>query len=163
MLLGAAKYLSETRQFDGTVNFIFQPAEEGQGGARAMIDDGLFTRFPCDAVFGMHNRPGLPVGKFQIRPGAMMAGGAYFDITVEGRGAHGARPRPASTPCWSQPNIATALQSIIARNVKATDTAVLSVTQIHGGDAYNVIPQRRCCAAPRAPSAATSSSSWKPT
>jgi amidohydrolase len=142
MLLGAARYLAETRRFDGTVNFIFQPAEEGLGGAEAMIADGLFERFPCDAVFGMHNRPGLAVGKFAIRSGAMMAGGAFFDITVTGRGAHGARPESGIDPVLVAAHIATALQSIVARNVKPTDTAVLSVTQIHGGDAYNVIPQQ---------------------
>jgi hippurate hydrolase len=142
MLLGAARYLAETRRFDGTVNFIFQPAEEGLGGAEAMIADGLFERFPCDAVFGMHNRPGLAIGKFAIRSGAMMAGGAFFDITVTGRGAHGARPESGIDPVLVAAHIATALQSIVARNVKPTDTAVLSVTQIHGGDAYNVIPQQ---------------------
>ncbi len=142
MLLGAARYLAETKQFDGTVNFIFQPAEEGLGGASAMLEDRLFERFPCDAIFGMHNRPGLPVGKFSIRTGAMMAGGAYFDITVEGKGAHGARPESGIDPVLVAAHIATALQSIVARNVKPTDTAVLSVTQIHGGDAYNVIPQK---------------------
>src|ERR1700686_603939 len=141
MLLGAARYLAETRQFDGTVHFIFQPAEEGLGGAEAMIADGLFERFPCDAVFGMHNRPGLAVGRFAIRSGAMMAGGALFDITVPRRGAHGARPEAGIDPVLVAAHIATALQSIVARNVKPTDTAVLSVTQIHGGDAYNVIPQ----------------------
>jgi len=141
MLLGAARYLAETRQFDGTINFIFQPAEEGLGGAAAMIKDGLFERFPCDAVFGMHNRPGLDVGKFQIRTGAMMAGGAYFDIAITGKGAHGARPESGIDPVLVGAHIATALQSIVARNVKPTDTAVVSVTQIHGGDAYNVIPQ----------------------
>ena len=92
MLLGAAKYLADTRNFDGVVNFIFQPAEEGIGGARAMIADGLFEKFPCDAMFGMHNRPGLPLGKFAVRAGPMMAGGAFFDIRVTGKGAHGARP-----------------------------------------------------------------------
>jgi amidohydrolase len=142
MLLGAARYLAETRGFDGTINFIFQPAEEGLGGADAMIKDGLFERFPCDAVFGMHNRPGLPVGKFSIRSGAMMAGGAYFDVTVTGKGAHGARPESGIDPVLVAAHITTALQSIVARNVKPTDTAVLSVTQIHGGDAYNVIPQQ---------------------
>ncbi|HWG81248.1 MAG TPA: amidohydrolase, partial [Stellaceae bacterium] len=142
MLLGAARYLAETRRFDGTVRFIFQPAEEGLGGAEAMIKDGLFERFPCDTVFGMHNRPGLAVGKFAIRSGAMMAGGAFFDITVTGRGAHGARPESGIDPVLVAAHIATALQSIVARNVKPTDTAVLSVTQIHGGDAYNVIPQQ---------------------
>ena len=140
MLLGAARYLAETRRFDGTVHFIFQPAEEGLGGAEAMLADGLFERFPCDTVFGMHNRPGLAVGKFAIRSGAMMAGGAFFDITVTGRGAHGARPESGIDSVLVAAHIATALQSIVARNVKPTDTAVLSVTQIHGGDAYNVIP-----------------------
>src|SRR5262245_7790389 len=141
MLLGAARYLAETKQFDGTVNFIFQPAEEGLGGASAMLEDRLFERFPCDAIFGMHNRPGLQVGKFQIRTGAMMAGGAYFDIAVTGKGAHGARPESSVDPVLVAAHIATALQAIVARNVRPTDTAVLSVTQIHGGDAYNVIPQ----------------------
>src|SRR3954451_1190448 len=91
MLLGAARYLAEARNFDGTVNFIFQPAEEGLGGGEAMLKDGLFKRFPCDVIFGMHNRPGLAVGKFQIRSGPMMAGGAIFDIAITGKGAHGAR------------------------------------------------------------------------
>jgi hippurate hydrolase len=92
MLLGAARYLAETRNFDGTVHFIFQPAEEGLGGAEAMVRDGLFDSFPCDAIFGMRNAPGLGVGKFAVRPGPMMAGSAFFDITIVGRGAHGARP-----------------------------------------------------------------------
>jgi len=140
MLLGAARYLAETRGFDGTVNFIFQPAEEGLGGAKAMVDDRLFERFPCEAVFGMHNRPGLALGKFAIRPGPMMAGGAYFDIQIEGRGAHAARPEASVDPVLVASHIATALQSIVARNVKPLDTAVLSVTQIHAGAAYNVIP-----------------------
>jgi len=142
MLLGAARYLAETRNFDGTVNFIFQPAEEGLGGAKAMVDDGLFERFPCDAVFGMHNRPGLAVGKFAIRRGPMMAGGAFFDIAVTGRGAHGARPESGVDSVVTASYITTALQTIVSRNVKPVDTAVLSVTQIHAGDAYNVIPQQ---------------------
>ena len=129
------------RNFNGTVNFIFQPAEEGLGGARAMLEDGLFERFPCDAVFGMHNRPGLPVGKFAIRPGAMMAGGAFFDIHVNGKGAHGARPEQSVDPVLVACHIATALQSIVSRNVSALDAAVVSVTAIKSGDAYNVIPQ----------------------
>ena len=140
MLLGAARYLAETRNFDGTVHFIFQPAEEGLGGADAMIRDGLFDLFPCDAIFGMHNRPGLPVGDYAIRPGPMMAGGAFFDITIRGRGAHGARPESSIDPVLTACHIATALQSIVARNVAPLDTAVLSVTQILGGSAYNVIP-----------------------
>jgi amidohydrolase len=141
MLLGAARYLAETRDFDGTVNFIFQPAEEGLGGGEAMVKDGLFEKFPCDAIFGMHNRPGMAVGKFAIRPGPMMAGGAYFDLMVKGRGAHGARPESGVDPVVIASHITTALQTIVARNVKPQDTAVLSVTQIHAGDAYNVIPQ----------------------
>jgi len=141
MLLGAAKYLAETRNFDGTVHFIFQPAEEGIGGAKAMIDDGLFKRFPCEAVFGMHNRPGMPLGKFAVRSGPMMAGGAFFDIDVTGVGAHGARPEAGIDPVLVSAHIATALQSIVSRNVRPVETAVVSVTQIHGGDAYNVIPQ----------------------
>lgn len=142
MLLGAARYLAETRNFDGTVHLIFQPAEEGLGGGEAMVKDGLFERFPCDAIFGMHNRPGLAIGKFQIRTGPMMAGGAYFDITVTGRGAHGARPEAGVDPVIIASHITTALQTIISRNVRPLDTAVLSVTQIHAGDAYNVIPEQ---------------------
>src|SRR6201987_5942828 len=141
MLLGAARYLAETRNFDGTVNLIFQPAEEGLGGGTAMVEDGLFERFPCDAIFGMHNRPGLAIGKFQIRTGPMMAGGGYFDITVTGRGAHGARPEVGIDPVIVASHIATALQTIVARNLRPLDTAVVSVTQIHAGDAYNVIPE----------------------
>ena len=141
MLLGAARYLAETRDFDGTVHFIFQPAEEGLGGGEAMIADGLFDRFPCDAIFGMHNRPGLAVGKFQIRAGPMMAGRRLFDITVTGRGAHGARPEAGIDPVVAASHIATALQTIVSRNVRPIDTAVVSVTQIHAGDAYNVIPE----------------------
>jgi amidohydrolase len=141
MLLGAARYLAETRNFDGTVHFIFQPAEEGLGGADAMLKDGLFQRFPCDTVFGMHNRPGMPVGEYAIRPGPMMAGGAFFDIKVSGRGAHGARPESSIDPVLTACHIATALQSIVARNVSPADTAVVSVTQIAAGSAYNVIPQ----------------------
>jgi hippurate hydrolase len=141
MLLGAARYLAETRNFDGTVNFIFQPAEEGIGGAKAMIDDGLFKRFPCDAIFGMHNRPGMPLGKFAVRSGAMMAGGAFFDIDIEGRGSHGARPEAGVDSILVAAHVTAALQSIVSRNVRPVDTAVLSVTQVHGGNAYNVIPQ----------------------
>ena len=124
MLLGAARYLAETRNFDGTVHLIFQPAEEGLGGGEAMVEDGLFDRFPCDAIFGMHNRPGLAVGKFQIRTGPMMAGGAYFDIAVTGRGAHGARPEAGIDPVVTASHIAIALQTIVSRNVRPLDTAV---------------------------------------
>ncbi|MGH7030055.1 MAG: M20 aminoacylase family protein [Stellaceae bacterium] len=142
MLLGAARYLAATRAFDGTVHLIFQPAEEGLGGGKAMVADGLFDRFPCDAIFGMHNSPGLAVGKFQIRSGAMMAGGAYFDVTVTGRGAHGARPESGIDPVVAASHIAIALQTIVSRNVRPVDTAVVSVTRIHSGKAYNVIPER---------------------
>ena len=141
MLLGAARYLAETRNFNGTVNFIFQPAEEGLGGATAMLKDALFERFPCDAVFGMHNQPGMKVGTFAIRPGTMMAGGGFFDIHVEGRGAHGARPEQGVDPVLVAAHIVTALQAIVARNVSPLDSAVVSATAIQSGDAYNVIPQ----------------------
>jgi len=141
MLLGAARHLAETKNFSGTVNFIFQPAEEGLGGASAMIDDGLFERFPCESIFGMHNRPGLPLGHFNVRGGPMMAGGALFDIDITGKGAHGARPEVGVDPVVVAAHITTALQTIIARNANPLEGAVMSVTQIHGGDAYNVIPQ----------------------
>jgi amidohydrolase len=141
MLLGAAKYLAETRNFDGVVNFIFQPAEEGIGGARAMIADGLFEKFPCEGVFGMHNRPGLALGKFAVRAGPMMAGGGFFDIRITGKGSHGARPESGVDPVLVAAHIVIALQSIVSRNVRPIDAAVVSVTKINGGDAYNVIPQ----------------------
>ena len=141
MLLGAARHLAETRNFDGQVNFIFQPAEEGLGGALAMIEDGLFDRFPCDTIFGMHNRPGLPLGKFAVRGGSMMAGGALFDIDITGKGAHGARPESSIDPVVVAAHITTALQTIVSRNTRPLDPAVLSVTQIHAGNAHNVIPQ----------------------
>jgi hippurate hydrolase len=141
MLLGAAKVLASTRNFDGTVHFIFQPAEEGLGGAKAMVDDGLFERFPCESIFGMHNRPKLAVGRFAVRAGPMMAGGAFFDIDITGVGAHGARPESGVDPIVVGTQIASALQTIVSRNVAPVDTAVLSITQFHAGDAYNVIPQ----------------------
>jgi amidohydrolase len=141
MLLGAARYLAETRNFNGTVNFIFQPGEEGIGGALAMLEDGLFQRFPCNAVYGMHNRSGMPIGKYGISPGTAMSGGAFFDITVTGRGSHGARPEAGIDPVLVACHIGTALQSIVSRNLSPRETAVLSVTRIHAGDAYNVIPE----------------------
>ena len=141
MLLGAAKYLAETRDFNGTVNFIFQPAEEGVGGALAMLKDGLFERFPCNAVYGMHNRPGLPVGKYITGPGTRAAGGAFFDILITGKGAHGAHPQQSIDPVLVACHLGTALQSIVSRNISARESAVLSVTRIQSGDAYNVIPQ----------------------
>jgi hippurate hydrolase len=141
MLLGAAKYLAETGNFNGRVTFIFQPAEEGVGGALAMLGDGLFDRFPCDAIFGLHNRPGVPVGQFAISQGASHAGGAFFDIRITGKGSHGARPEASIDPVVVAAHITAALQSVVARNVPPVDTAVLSVTKIVSGDAYNVIPQ----------------------
>ncbi|HLS55061.1 MAG TPA: M20 aminoacylase family protein [Zeimonas sp.] len=141
MLLGAARHLAATRNFDGTVHFVFQPAEEGLGGAKAMIDDGLFRRFPCETIFGMHNRPSLAVGRFAVRAGPMMAGGAFFDIDVTGVGSHGARPEAGVDPVMVAVHIAATLQTIVSRNVPPVETAVLSITQIHAGDTYNVIPQ----------------------
>ncbi len=142
MLLAAARYLAETKNFDGTVHFIFQPAEEGLGGAQAMLADGLFERFPCDAVFGMHNRPGLPIGQYAIRPGPVMAGAVFFDIVVQGHGGHGARPEQTVDPVIVGAQIVSALQTIVARNLGALDSAVVSVTGFTAGEAYNVIPDR---------------------
>ena len=142
MLLGAARYLAETRNFNGTVHLIFQPGEEGIGGALAMLNDGLFDRFPCDAVYGLHNRPGMAVGKYAIsRPGPAMAGGAFFDIAVTGKGAHGARPEESVDATLVACHIGVALQSIVSRNVSAWDNLVLSVTRVLAGNAYNVIPE----------------------
>jgi amidohydrolase len=141
MLLGAAKYLAETRNFDGIVHFIFQPGEEGCGGALAMLEDGLFERFPCDAVYGMHNRPGMPVGEYGIRSGPTAAGGAFFDIVIGGKGAHGARPEASIDPVLTACHVTTALQSIVSRTLSPRDPAVVSVTKVVGGEAYNVIPQ----------------------
>ncbi|MBK9244557.1 MAG: amidohydrolase [Burkholderiales bacterium] len=140
MLLAAAKYLAETRPFDGTVNFVFQPAEEGGAGAQRMIDDGLFERFPCDAVFGMHNWPGLAVGQFATTPGPMMASGNRFEITVTGRGAHAALPHLGVDPVFVAVQIAQGLQGIVTRNKKPIDAAVLSITIVKAGDAVNVVP-----------------------
>ena len=140
MLLGAAKYLARSGTFNGTVTFIFQPAEEGLGGALAMLEDGLMERFPMDSVFGIHTAPKLPLGRFSIRPGAMMAGGGFFDITITGTGAHGAHPEQSADPVLAAATLAQALQSIVSRNVKPTDTAVVSLTWIESGAAYNVIP-----------------------
>ncbi|WP_342627035.1 M20 aminoacylase family protein [Nguyenibacter vanlangensis] len=141
MLLGAARYLARTRNFNGTVHFIFQPGEEGCGGALAMLQDGLFERFPCDAIFGMHNQPDLPVGEFRLTPGPAMAGGGFFDITITGVGAHAARPEAGIDPVLVACHIVTALQSIVSRTVSPREPAVISVTKIVGGDAHNVIPQ----------------------
>lgn len=140
MLLGAARYLAETRAFAGTAVFIFQPAEEGLGGARAMIADGLFERFPCDEIYCLHNKPELPFGKIVINPGRMMAGADFFDMTIAGRGSHGAAPHMARDPIVVATALVQALQTVVSRNIRPTEAAVLSVTQIHAGSAYNVVP-----------------------
>ena len=142
MLLGAARYLAETRNFNGTVHFIFQPAEEGLGGAEAMVEDGLFERFPCDAIFGMHNRPGLAVGKFADPP--RRDDGRRRVLRHRRRRARRARRAAgsrASIRCVVARADHAALQTIVSRNVRPIDTAVLSVTRMHAGDAYNVIPE----------------------
>jgi amidohydrolase len=141
MLLGAARYLAQSKSFNGTVNFIFQPGEEGMGGALAMLGDNLFERFPCDEIYAMHNRPNLAVGQFAIRQGPSAAGGAFFDIHITGLGSHGAKPEAGVDPVLVAAHVTTALQSIVSRNVKPIETAVVSVTKIVSGDAYNVIPQ----------------------
>ena len=140
MLLGAARYLSETRNFHGTAVMIFQPAEEGGGGAKAMIDDGLMDRFGIDEVYGMHNMPGIPVGVLAIRPGPLMASTDDFEIEVRGRGGHAAEPHKTVDPILVAASIVAALQSIASRSVDPLASAVVSVTRIHAGTASNVIP-----------------------
>lgn len=140
MLLAAAKYLAENHDFRGQVNFIFQPAEEGIGGAKAMIEDGLFEQFPCDTLYAMHNAPSFAVGNFSASPGIRTAAGAFFDIEITGKGAHGAMPDQGIDPVTIAGELIMALQTIVSRNAKPTETAVLSITQMHAGDAYNVIP-----------------------
>ena len=142
MLLGAAKYLSEMKNFDGTVYFIFQPAEENGGGGEVMIKDGLFEKFPAQEVYGMHNWPGMDLGKFAMRVGPAMAAVDNFDIEITGKGAHAAKPDAGIDSVLVGAQVVTALQSIVARNVSPLDNAVVSVTQFHGGDAYNVLPER---------------------
>jgi amidohydrolase len=141
ILLGAARYLATTRNFDGTVYFIFQPAEEGGGGGRVMVEEGLFERFPVEAVYGLHNAPRYPTGKFFTRPGPVMAAAASFDLHITGRGAHAARPESGLDAIVAAAHVVTALQSVVSRTISPFDTAVVSVTQIHGGDAYNIIPE----------------------
>ena len=140
ILLGAARYLAETRDFDGTAVFIFQPAEEGLGGARAMLGDGLFQRFPCDEIYGLHNAPDLAPRQVVSFGGPGMAGADFFDITVHGYGSHGAMPHQSKDPIVVAMALGQALQTIVSRNVNPHDAAVLSITQIHAGSAYNVIP-----------------------
>jgi len=140
MLLGAARYLAATRNFSGTVQFIFQPAEENEGGGRVMVEEGLFDKFPVEAVFGMHNWPGMAVGEFGVRPGPLMAAFDVFEITVRGAGTHAAMPHLGVDPIVAASHVVTTLQTIASRNTDPLDQLVISVTQIHGGDTWNVIP-----------------------
>ncbi len=142
MLLGAAKYLAETENFSGTVYFIFQPAEEGMGGAREMVADGLFDKFPVNGIYGLHNWPGLEIGEFAVRPGPMMAACDCFEISVIGEGAHGAMPHLGIDPMVCAAEIVSGLQTIASRVTDPLDSAVVSVTMFHAGDAFNVIPGR---------------------
>ena len=141
MLLGAAKYLAETRNFDGTVHFIFQPAEEGAGGGRRMVEEGLFDRFPCDHVFALHNWPDLPVGKVAVRSGAVMAASDEFHIAVRGRGGHAAMPHHCIDPVVVAAQIVSALQTVVSRTTDPLDAAVLSITKLEAGVAFNIIPE----------------------
>ncbi|OWT60350.1 M20 aminoacylase family protein [Candidimonas nitroreducens] len=140
MLLAAARYLAQRRDFDGTVHVIFQPAEEGFSGARKMIEDGLFRLFPMQAVFGMHNWPGMPVGSFGVLPGPMMGSSNTFQVELEGKGAHAAMPHLGTDPVMAAVQLAQSFQTIITRDLDPLDPAVLSITQIHAGSADNVIP-----------------------
>jgi amidohydrolase len=140
MLLGAARHLAATRAFDGTVVLIFQPAEENEGGGRVMVEEGLFERFPVEAVFGMHNIPGMQAGTFAIRPGPMMASYDIFEITITGRGAHGAMPHHGIDPITTGAELVQKLQTIVSRNVDPLEPAVVSVTKFHSGTAWNIIP-----------------------
>ncbi len=140
MLLGAALYLAETRNFDGVVHFIFQPAEEGRGGARTMIEQGLFQRFPMENVFGMHNWPDLPPGAIAVHPGPVMAASDEFTITVQGQGSHAAMPHKGIDPVLAAAHIVTAAQSLVSRGADPQDSAVVSITWIQAGTTTNVIP-----------------------
>jgi len=142
MLLGAARHLAARTDLIGTVHVIFQPAEECEGGGRAMVEDGLFRQFPCDSVYGLHNWPGLKLGTFATRIGAIMASLDTFAITVAGFGTHAAMPERGIDTLVVVSEIVLALQTVVSRRIAPTDPVVLSVTQIHGGDAYNVIPDR---------------------
>lgn len=142
MLLGAAAYLAEHRDFAGTVAVIFQPAEENEGGGRVMVEDGLFERFPIRTVYGMHNWPELELGRFAIRPGPIMAAYDIFEIVLDGHGAHAAAPHTGRDTLVAAAQIVLALQTIVARNVDPLESLVVSVTQVHGGDTWNVLPQQ---------------------
>lgn len=141
MLLGAARYLAETRNFAGTAYLIFQPAEEGYGGARAMMEDGLFERFPMDEVYGLHNWPNLPLGQFAMGTGPMMAAADQFEITLTGVGCHAAMPQIGRDPITAGAALVSAMQNIVARETSPLDRAVISITQFHAGDAFNVVPE----------------------
>jgi hippurate hydrolase len=141
MLLGAARYLAETRNFAGTVHFVFQPGEEGGGGGRIMVEEGLFEKFPVEEIYGMHNWPGLPAGQFAARVGPIMAATDQFEITLEGRGGHAAQPHKTVDPIILGSQVVNAIQTIASRNADPIKSVVVSVTQFHAGSAFNVIPQ----------------------
>ncbi|MGD1877479.1 MAG: M20 aminoacylase family protein [Kiloniellaceae bacterium] len=141
MLLGAAKYLSETRNFDGRVTFIFQTAEENEGGGRVMVEEGLFDKFPVEAVYGLHNMPGMPVGSVSLRSGPAMAAFDIFEIVVTGKGTHAAMPQLGIDPIVTGAQIVSSLQTIASRRTAPLDAVVVSVTQFHAGDTWNVIPE----------------------
>ncbi|MFP7674646.1 M20 aminoacylase family protein [Marivita sp. S0852] len=140
MLLGAARYLADTRDFDGTAVLIFQPAEEGLGGARRMIAEGLFEKFPCDEIYGMHNDPNMEPGQVRVTPGPAMAGAMFFDITVKGKGSHAAMPHQSRDPIVIGTALVQQVQSVVSRNTPPTKPIVLSVTKFNAGSAYNVVP-----------------------
>ena len=140
MLIGAARQLARTRRFDGTVHFIFQPAEEGRGGARAMIEDGLFEQFPCDSVFALHNWPDLPLGRAQTRAGPIMAAADRFDIVLRGRGGHAAQPHHTPDAILAASQLISQLHTIVSRRIDPGESAVLSVTRMEGGHSHNVLP-----------------------
>lgn len=144
MLLGAARYLAQAGSLDGTLNLIFQPAEEGQGGALAMLEDGLLERFPCDALFGMHNMPGLPAGQLAFRAGPVMASQDLLEVTLEGVGGHGSMPHLCVDPLVAGADIVMALQTVVARHIDAQQAAVVSIGAFQAGEAANVIPQTAC-------------------
>jgi amidohydrolase len=141
MLLGAARYLAETKRFRGTIHFIFQPAEENEAGGKRMVEEGLFKQFPVDAVYGMHNWPGLEAGRFAVRSGPVMAASDHFEVRVKGKGGHAAMPHKSVDPIVVAAQMVTALQSISSRTVDPLEGVVVSVTQFHAGETWNVIPE----------------------